>query len=352
MAIRERGQGWQIDVKVRGERHREQFNGSKAEAQLREAEVRAALAAGTSPKAREVLIKTVPTIRKAFYTCHEEYWEGKATQDHNIRYCDEFMDFAGKDTPITDISTELLIAYKKTLTKKGNGNSTVNSKLSVVSKLLTHFEDYFDKKPRVPFPKGRKNKRIRIMSDYERDSIFVYIRDVWPREKSKTRSGCPEVIDWLDFFTFYLDTGMRPKETRSLTETCLGDNDCVHLWQTKNTEGRTIPLTRRAMEAFKRQELRRRQRGHKTPFEFATNNAIQNVWNGIRTYLGLEDDPEFVAYLCRHDCGTRLYKKTKDLLLVKEWLGHKNINQTLTYAKLFPTTLIAARDAIDVERAA
>lgn len=36
----------------------------------------------------------------------------------------------------------------------------------------------------------------------------------------------------------------------------------------------------------------------------------------------------------RHFYGTMLYHKTKDILLVKEKLGHRNINSTLTYTQL------------------
>lgn len=35
----------------------------------------------------------------------------------------------------------------------------------------------------------------------------------------------------------------------------------------------------------------------------------------------------------RHTAFTRLYAKTKDLLLVQEWAGHKSINSTLEYLK-------------------
>jgi integrase len=35
----------------------------------------------------------------------------------------------------------------------------------------------------------------------------------------------------------------------------------------------------------------------------------------------------------RHTAFSRLYAKTKDLLLVQEWAGHKSINSTLEYLK-------------------
>ena len=49
------------------------------------------------------------------------------------------------------------------------------------------------------------------------------------------------------------------------------------------------------------------------------------------------NDPELKKirlYDMRHYYATMLYYKTKDILLVKEKLGHRNINNTLVYTHL------------------
>ena len=353
MAIRERSDSYQIDVSVRRAgkriRHREQFSGTKADAQVREGVIKGLMAAGMQV-VEDAKAPTHTSLREAFRMCDKRYWDGTPSGVNNARLCKEFMDFAGSETDINSLTTRQLDEYAGRLTDQGLAASTINSKLSVISKMLTHYQDELDKKPRVPFPKGRTNKRVRFLTDFERDGILTFLKDRWGHSRIKVRAGTPTAVDWYDFFAFYLDTGCRPSETRKINERDL-DGACVHIWDTKNGEARTLPLTKRSLAGFTRQAMRAKQRGHMTPFEYATNHAIRAVWDEIRTYLKMDDDPEFVPYVCRHDCATRLYRATRDLLVVQQWMGHSNINQTLTYAKLFPTALMEARDALETQDA-
>jgi site-specific recombinase XerC len=71
---------------------------------------------------------------------------------------------------------------------------------------------------------------------------------------------------------------------------------------------------------------------------FPSASVICNTYGRLRTSLAKKlNDIELHKirlYDLRHFYATMLYHKTKDILLVKEKLGHRNINSTLVYTHL------------------
>ena len=61
--------------------------------------------------------------------------------------------------------------------------------------------------------------------------------------------------------------------------------------------------------------------------------------------MGMGHDKEFVPHCLRHTCASRLVQRGVPLLVVKEWLGHADIQMTLKYSHLCPTNL---EDAVKV----
>jgi integrase len=85
----------------------------------------------------------------------------------------------------------------------------------------------------------------------------------------------------------------------------------------------------------------------KLPFARFTESSIYNHWKFVREALGETVDKEFVFYITRHTCASRLVQRGQDLFVVKEWMGHKNIEMTMRYAKLTPTNMLDARNALE-----
>jgi integrase len=83
------------------------------------------------------------------------------------------------------------------------------------------------------------------------------------------------------------------------------------------------------------------------PFAWATTGTLRHAWDWARNCMNLSNDPGFIPYALRHTCASTLYAKTKDIVLVKEWLGHSDIKMTMRYAKLQPDALAAARDLME-----
>ncbi len=68
---------------------------------------------------------------------------------------------------------------------------------------------------------------------------------------------------------------------------------------------------------------------------FPSGAVISNTYERLKASIAKKlNDPELKKirlYDLRHYFATMLYYRTKDILLVKEKLGHKNINNTLIY---------------------
>jgi integrase len=63
--------------------------------------------------------------------------------------------------------------------------------------------------------------------------------------------------------------------------------------------------------------------------------------------MGLKHDTDFIPYSLRDTCASRLYAKTRDIMLVRKWLGHKNLQVTMRYTDLDPFELDQARDLME-----
>jgi integrase len=110
----------------------------------------------------------------------------------------------------------------------------------------------------------------------------------------------------------------------------------IDVIKTKNGEPRTIPLTQKALKALE------------TVGEWSryTSYRITREWARLRR-KDREVMKDFVFYTCRHTCATRLLSKGVNIKVVQSWMGHKDINMTLRYAKLVPSDLAAARDILE-----
>ncbi len=114
----------------------------------------------------------------------------------------------------------------------------------------------------------------------------------------------------------------------------------VDVIKTKNGDPRCIPLTRAERNAV----------GCMTYpgsglFSKFTPSVIARVWKDVRKHCNLGED--YVLYTTRHTCATRLLSKGVNIRVAQSWLGHRDINQTLRYAKLVPADLAAARDLLE-----
>jgi integrase len=350
MTIRTRGKSLQIDVQITKAdgskvRHRETFKGNQKEAEAREADIQAALLNGRDPTEIKKTGSAVTslTLAAALEATWERYWRGKGcerTVRSNMKACVEFF---GAGKPISEITTTDADDFVDWMKAKGYSASTIRNKSACMTKMLTHYHKRggLTEKPLFELPAVGDNLRDRVISEAEETALLSLFTDTWD-VVAKRREDGHTGRELADLFIVLLDTGFRPSELLAAEEKNLRGR----LWtlrKTKTGRSRTIPLTQRALAAVQRQIALHGS----TPFNWATPDTIRWAWDWARSTMGLSADDGFVPYALRHTCATRLYAKTRDIVLVKEWLGHTDIKMTLRYAKLQPQDLERACDLLE-----
>lgn len=352
MAIRVRGKSLYIDVQVSrtGQdgkpekvRHREPFKGTPSEAEAREAAITAALLAGHSPdELRQRAAPSNLTLKQALDATWERSWRGKGVERtvlSNMKDCEAFF---GANTPLASITADDADRFVAELRKRGLAASTIRSKCSVMTKTLRHYKrrGIISQDVHFDLPSVGDNLRDRVITPAEEKVLLELFTTRWDVVSKRRADGTPGQ-DYADLWAFMLDTGARPSEVRAADARNLR-GDLLTLRETKNGRSRTIPLTPRALAAWKRQE----ERHGNTPWAWATKDTVRHGWEWARSAMGLLRDDGFIPYALRHTCATRLYAATRDLLVVQKWMGHTDIKMTLRYAKLLPGDLERARDLL------
>lgn len=346
MPIKQRGNGLEVSVQVTRNgakvRHREIVHCTMDDALAHEAQVRADLMAGRPPaKYKTTAASRGITLADALEVVFERYWAHGANARHNranIEQCKEFFGASTQIDKITTVDADDFIAH---LQKKDLAPSTIRQKCCVMTKMFNHFvrRGNLTARPHFEMPKIGDNTRDRVISEIEEKRLLaLFACDFDTAVPRKGNAGS----DFYDLFVFLMDVGCRPSEARHINMRNV-TNRRLTLKVTKTDLSRTLPLTERAEAALRRQELRRGE----MPFAWATNNVIRYAWDWARANMGLDGDDGFIPYALRHTCATRLYDKTRDIMIVQKWLGHKTITMTLRYAKLQPHDLDNARDMME-----
>ena len=272
---------------------------------------------------------TQPTLAQALDHTLRTRWVGKPRESCETRSIKSAEVFFGASKPLQDLCQNDIENYIKFLQhENGNSPATVNSKLSTLSVTLNHHRALgaISNPLVIRKLKHANNARMKYFSE----EMLEKIRGITSPE-------------FREFFSWSVETGMRPSESRGLhksdTRHMEGIGWITDLHKTKNGDQRSIPLTKVARAALDtRQE-------YAYPWAAFTEEVIRKEWAHIRSVLGLDGD--WVFYLCRHTCATRLLSKGVNIKVVQSWMGHKDINMTLRYAKLVPSDLAMARNALD-----
>lgn len=324
------------DFMLEGKRVRRSFD-TELDAQAFEIETRRQHQYGKPLE--ELEDRMVFTLRQMLDKTFVKYWQNRPNEEVsgvNMRILEGFFK---PHTPLASITTEKVDDFIMHLQSKGNSPSTINSKLSTLSKCIrfAHDRGYIKVKPKIERPKVSNNARLRFLSEDEEATIIELLNEC----------GHEECLAFKDFFAWSIDTGLRPSESRNLHQRNVRKDDAlgwvVDVKIVKDVAGttlpRTLPLTDRAVEAFNRLN------DQVYPFARFTKAEIRKQWDYVRGVLG-NTEKEFVFYLTRHTCASRLVQRGVDITIVQKWMGHKNIQTTMIYAKLIPANLLDAKLAL------
>ncbi len=332
MSVRPNGNKFLADFMSNGVRYRKQFS-STEEADAWEAELKKRI---KFDMPFQELIDTKDgkiTIDELLSKTFIRYWEDTAnesTQLGNIRLINNFF---GANCSIEKLDTKALDEFIGMMERKGLAPSTINGRLATISKALTYAQDrgYIHKRPKIERKKV-SNQRLRFFTEEEEYDIIEALR-------ADGRHDFAHFIEWS------IDTGMRPIESRNVPHSSVREDTelgyLVDLRKTKNAYPRTIPLTKRAYFAFTKLS-----EDEFMPFAQFTESNIRKNWRFVREAMN-DVDPEFVFYLTRHTCASRLVQRNVPLHVVKEWMGHRTYEMTLRYAKLTPRNFLDAKVALE-----
>lgn len=255
-----------------------------------------------------------PETLRELYLRARGVWKGKASETLNCTNMEEIIKIL-QNPKIQEITTDMIDQLADVL-NEGRAASTVNNKLSSLSMMLrfAHNRQWIDRMPMMPWREASRT-RLRWLKGNEEVELLIRL---------------PE--DIRAFCTILIDTGMRRGELLKVTKENL-DGDFIRLWpdQTKTKRPRSIPLSPRAKILAKQY----------IPFNL-NPNAIRWAWDKAKHGMGLSEDKDFVLHMLRHTAATRLLETTNNLAIVKEMLGHSNIQTTLKYAHTNPQQLLEA----------
>ncbi len=332
MPIYQRGNSWMVSVGSLGNRFRQSYP-TKQEAEVAELEALARLKASGSPlKPSASPVKQEAkgyTLQDAHDLTWRLYWKGdKGKGCHEVTINCVFRSIPAQ-TLLTDITPALVLEAIEEWEDEGNSGSTVNRKVSHISKMLSTAVEQGMLKVAPKLPRRKPGKhRIRWMSE---------------QEELRVLNACTQLglHDLRDFIVVAIDTGFRRSELLGLVP-----NDFVngmvqlHAGATKSDKARAVPATRRVSEILTRRSTERKL----FSYTFA---VLRGQWLALKSHLGMEEDPQFVIHMLRHTCASRMVQRGVNLAVVQQWMGHSNIATTLRYAHLAPDSLAIGREALE-----
>ena len=230
------------------------------------------------------------------------------------------------DLPVNKITRPLvnkMMDYHKEKLK--NSNAVINQKMGYLRVVLSEMEeDGFIEMIKMPKPRPTKNNKVHYLTkDMELD-LLVYLEK---NEQYKAR----------DIIKCLIDLGCRVNELLNLEKRFVDfDNNQINFNDRKNDQAVAVPMTQKVSWLLKPFYDNCKDTDKLFDINYSELNAI---WQKARKDLGYADKKFYTIHLCRHTCASRLVQRGVPILLVKDWLGHEDIENTMIYAHLAPKAL-------------
>ena len=325
MPVEQRGNGYQATVHYKGARYRRQFP-TKIEAEAWELQAKASLINGQTPDLPVTNLSGSPTTLSGLQELTRKlHWQGTAGEKIALINSTSCIKELGDISP-SKVSTQTIDAMVFKWMDDGVADATINRRLSALSKMLrtAHDRGFLIILPKID-RRTERNGRIRFLTQQEESEVLSWFLFM-------------DRKDMFDLVVMALDTGMRQSELLRIEARDIHD-ELIHVWETKNKQPRSVPMTSRVMRIVSQ----RSSTG--TLFPSLTKDMVRQAWDGARAHMGFSDDPQFVFHALRHTFVSRLVQRGVNLRTVAEIAGHKALTTTMRYAHLAPKNLV---DAIKV----
>ena len=272
----------------------------------------------------------MPTLSEATNLVYKRRYNGEDSAE-NFLIAMKYNIKAIGNLPVNKITKQhikKLMDYHR-FTRK-NSKQVTNTKVGYLKTVLDEMiEDGFIQD--VSFPKRLKDKRQKVhylTDDMEKDLLD----NLYSKQTPNT---------WMaaDIIKCLIDLGCRVNELLNLEKRFVDfDNNQINFNERKNEQAVAVPMTNRVQKIMKKCFYYSTRPTEKL-FNGVDYPWLNYIWQNAREELGYADKKYYTLHLCRHTCGSRLAQRGVPLLLIKDWLGHKDIKTTMIYAHLQPKAL-------------
>lgn len=337
MAIRRKGNAWQVDVTFRGVRAPRLSAKSEAEARTLEAQLLQHLQSGqpvdSVRKLFAVPSPVVGTLRELVLATRSQRWAGSKSESTAVMNAEAWCLALGHDFPVEDVTSDVAAEICDEWAAQGNAPATINRKLAALSVMLKVAEERgaIVKVPRLPRRREYEG-RLRYFSDAEVEDLI---------------SRASHDASLRNLYIVAVETGMRLGELQGLIVRDVDfERTSVALGKTKSNRRRALPATTRALRALEAQC--RGKIDHEAVFPARlTSRFLSRMFAAWKEERGLPASDEACFHTFRHTTCSRLVQRGVPIYVVQQFMGHKVLETTMRYAHLAPDSLLLAKKALE-----
>ena len=231
------------------------------------------------------------------------------------------------DLPVNKITRPMVNKMMDILKQeRKNSNAVVNQKMGYLRVVLQEMEeDGFIEMIKFPKPRPTKNSKVHYLTEDMERELLSWLNCMQRNQEAK------DIVECL------IDLGCRVNELLGLEKRFVDfDNNQINFNDRKNDQAVAVPMTNRVQSIIRRYYREVKDFDRLFTLNYSELNAI---WQKARKDLGYADKKFYTIHLCRHTCASRLVQRGVPILLVKDWLGHEDIENTMIYAHLAPKAL-------------
>ena len=237
------------------------------------------------------------------------------------------------DLPVNKITRPLvnkMMDYHKEKLK--NSNAVINQKMGYLRVVLSEMEeDGFIEMIKMPKPRPTKNSKVHYLTEDMEKELLAKLTEYGQIDGEQYGFILQDVVKCL------IDLGCRVNELLNLEKRFVDfDNNQINFNDRKNDKAVAVPMTKIVKNILEEHTQ------NKQDFDLifpTTYTWLNKYWQKARKDLGYADKKFYTIHLCRHTCASRLVQRGVPILLVKDWLGHEDIENTMIYAHLAPKAL-------------
>ena len=267
----------------------------------------------------------VPTLSEASRLVYKRTYNGTDSAQNYLIAMKHNIKAIG-DLPVNKITTPVVNKMMDYLRDElNNSKAVINTKRGYLKVVLdSMIDDGHIKEIRLPKRHRVKKQKVEYLTkDMELD-LLVYLEK---HEEYKAR----------DLIKCLIDLGCRVNELLGLEKRFIDwDNNQINFNERKNDKAVAVPMTQKVSWLLEPYCNSCKDTDKLFDVDYSWLNAI---WQKARKDLGYEKKKFYTLHLCRHTCASRLVQRGVPLLLVKDWLGHEDIQTTMIYAHLAPKAL-------------